>query len=152
MLRAAVRTNKKTGIPIHCHILEAPLADEVMDFLEGEEADFGKFLWAHTLKDKNDAVIERARKLGIWLGLDMIRKDTYECNMNFIKEAIMGGFEDQILLSQDYDLYGDSIVNGENHPCASLLIDFIPYCIASGIPADILERIISKNPGEFFDF
>jgi phosphotriesterase-related protein len=152
MLRAAVMTNKKTGIPIHCHILEAAMAEEVMDLLEREEADFGKFLWSHTLKDKNDAVIDRARELGIWLGVDMIKKDDYEYNMNFIKEAIRGGFENRILLSQDYDLYDESIVHGVNHPCASFFTDFIPYCITSGISPDILERIIRKNPAEFYDF
>jgi len=152
MLRAAVITNKKTGIPIHCHILEATLAEEVMDLLEREEVDFGKFLWAHTLKDKNDDVIDHARKLGIWLGIDIIKKDAYEYNMNFIKEAIRGGFENRILLSQDYDFYHETIVHGVNHPCASFFTDFIPYCIACGISSDILERIVSKNPAEFYDF
>lgn len=152
MLRAAVMTNKNTGIPIHCHILEAAMAEEVMDLLERENADFGKFLWSHTLKDKNDAVIDRALKLGIWLGIDMIKKDAYEYNMNFIKEAIMGGFENQILLSQDYDLYDERIAYGVNHPCASFFTDFIPYCIDCGISSDILESIVSKNPAEFYDF
>ncbi|MFZ5967397.1 MAG: hypothetical protein ACOYVK_09525 [Bacillota bacterium] len=152
MLRAAVMTNKKTGIPIHCHILEAAMAEEVMDLLEREEADFGKFLWSHTLNDKNDEVINRALKLGMWLGLDMIKKNAYEKNMNFIKEAITGGVENRILLSQDYELYDESIAHGEDHPCASFFTDFIPYCIANDISADTLERIISKNPAEFYDF
>jgi len=152
MLRAAVMANKKTGIPIHCHILEATMAEEVMDLLEREEADFGKFLWSHTLNDKNNDVIKRALKLGIWLGVDMIKKKAYEENMNFIKEAIAGGFENRILLSQDYELYDEIIAHGENHPCASFFTDFIPYCISNGISADTLERIISQNPAEFFSF
>ena len=64
----------------------------------------------------------------------------------------MGGFENRILLSQDYDLYDEYIVYGENHSCASFFTDFIPYCIACGISSDILERIVSKNPAEFYDF
>ncbi len=152
MLRAAVTANKRTGIPIHCHILEAAMAQEVMDLLEGEEADFGKFLWSHAIRDKNAGAINRAVKLGIWLGLDMIKKSAYEYNMNFIKEAIAGGFENRILLSQDYDLYDESISHGENQPCASLFTDFIPYCITNGISADTLEKIINKNPAEFYDF
>jgi phosphotriesterase-related protein len=152
MLRAAVITNKKTGLPIHCHILESALAEEVMDLLEREEADFGKFLWAHTIKDKNDAVINRALRLGMWLGIDIIKKEAHEYNMNFIKEAIKGGFENRILLSQDYDFYEEITENGENHPCASFFTDFIPYCIANGISPDILDRIVSFNPAEFYDF
>jgi hypothetical protein len=38
-----------------------------------KEADLGKFLWAHTLEDKNDAVIYLAQKRGIWPRLDMIK-------------------------------------------------------------------------------
>ncbi|MDF2590161.1 MAG: php [Anaerocolumna sp.] len=152
MLRAAIMTNKKTGLPIHCHILESALAEEVMDLLEKEGADFGKFLWAHTIKDKNDAVIKRALRLGIWLGIDMIKTDAYEYNMNFIKEGIKCGFENRILLSQDYDFFEEVTDNGANHPCAAFFTDFIPYCINSGISSDVLERIISKNPAEFYDF
>lgn len=152
ILRAAVMVNKKIGIPIHCHILEAAMAQEVMDLLETEAANFGKFLWSHILHDKNAVVIKRALKLGIWLGLDMIKRSAYEENLNFIKEAITGGFENRILLSQDYDFYDESISHGENQPCASLFTDFIPYCISKGISADVLERVISKNPAEFYDF
>lgn len=152
MLRAAITANKRTGIPIHCHILEAAIAQEVMDLLEREEADFGKFLWSHAIRDKNYDVINRAVKLGIWLGLDMIKKSAYEHNMNFIKEAIAGGFENRILLSQDYDFFDESLSYGENHSCASLFTDFIPYCIANGISADTIEEVISKNPAEFYDF
>jgi len=152
MLRAAIWANKKTGIPIHCHILEAAAAEEVMDLLEVENANFKKFLWAHPLKEKNDKTIARARKLGIWLGVDMIKSDAYDQNMNFIKEAIEGAFESQILLSQDYEIYDEVVAHGENNPCASFFTDFIPYCVASGIPADTLNKIIRKNPAEFFDF
>jgi phosphotriesterase-related protein len=152
VLRAAIMTNKEVGIPIHCHMLEAPLADEVMDLLETEKANFDKFLWSHTLCDKNYDTIHRALDLGMWLGLDLIKRNEYGENLGFIKEAILGGFEDRILLSQDYDFYDEVIAHGEQHPCADFFTDFIPYCIAQGISPDTLDRIISKNPGEFYNF
>ncbi|MBB6218910.1 phosphotriesterase-related protein [Anaerosolibacter carboniphilus] len=152
LLRAAIMTNKQVGIPIHCHILEAELAEEVMDLLEKEEANFKQFLWAHTLNEKNSDVIYRALDLGIWLGLDMIKANAFEENLAFIKEAVNGGFEGQILLSQDYDFYEEIMAHGEKHPCASFFTDFIPYCIAQGISPAILDTIICKNPGEFYDF
>ncbi|MDF2546677.1 MAG: phosphotriesterase [Anaerosolibacter sp.] len=152
LLRAAIMTNKQVGIPIHCHILEAALADEVMDLLEAEKANFDKFLWSHTLRDKNYDTIHRALDLGIWLGLDLIKANEYGENLGFIKEAIVDGFENQILLSQDYDFYDEVAAHGEHHPCAAFFTDFIPYCIAHGISPDTLDDIISKNPGEFYNF
>jgi phosphotriesterase-related protein len=152
MLLAAIAANKKTGIPIHCHILEAAMAQEVMDLLVDEAANFEKFLWSHAIRDIDAGAINRAVKLGIWLGLDIIQKSTFEVNMNIIKEAIKEGYENRLLLSQDYDFYDESLSYGENHPCASLFTDFIPYCIANGIPADTIKEVISKNPAEFYDF
>ncbi len=152
LLRAAIIANKAVGIPIHCHILEAALAEEVMDLLEVEGANFEKFLWSHALNERNDDVIRRALNLGMWLGLDLIKAKAYEENLNFIKAAIHGGFEDRILLSQDYDFYDEIVTHGGKHPCASFFTDFIPYCIDQGIAPEILDRMICKNPGEFYDF
>jgi predicted metal-dependent phosphotriesterase family hydrolase len=84
--------------------------------------------------------------------LDLIKANAYEENLNFIKEAISSGFEGQILLSQDYDFHDEIVAHGENHPCAAFFTDFIPYCIAQGISPDILDTIICKNPGEFYNF
>ena len=47
MLIAAVKASKETGIPIHCHIMEAKMVHEVIQVLDTENADYHKFLWAH---------------------------------------------------------------------------------------------------------
>jgi Predicted metal-dependent hydrolase with the TIM-barrel fold len=57
MLIAATIASKETGIPIHCHILEAKMVYEVIHVLDTENADYHKFLWAHADKEAHKETI-----------------------------------------------------------------------------------------------
>jgi phosphotriesterase-related protein len=151
ILSAAVTASKATGLPIHCHIIEAATAQEVFDFLETIGYDPCKFLWAHASYEGNKEAIKRAVSIGIWMGFDMIKPGTYPKYCTLIKEAVKAGYQDRILLSQDLDFYDEVIGKGNTHPCASIFTDFIPYCEENGLSKDEIYKIMSDNPANFYN-
>jgi len=151
MLRAAVIASKKTGMPIHCHILESAMIYTVIDLLEIETADFSKFLWAHADKEGNFKAINHAISKGMWIGFDMIKDGTYDEKIKLIHEMIRLGHSDRIILSQDYDLYEEVSKKENDHPCSSFFTKFIPYCVANGIDQSLLETVLTSNPANFYN-
>lgn len=151
ILRAAVIASKATGMPIHCHIFEAEKLEEAIDLLEEENFDCSKFLWAHTGKEGNFKVIERAFSKGIWLGFDQIRPENYSKFCSLIKEALKRGYKDRIILSQDCDFYDEILESENNHSCTSFFTDFMKYCEKNDLSTNIIMDIITKNPSNYFD-
>ena len=89
--------------------------------------------------------------MGMWLGFDNIRPDNYTKHCDLIKKAVKAGYHGRILLSQDYDFYEEFTEKGNNHPCASIFTDFIPYCEGNGLSRDIILNMMTSNPAEFYD-
>ncbi len=151
ILEAAVATNKVIGLPIHCHIIEAMTANEVFDFLESIKCDFSKFLWAHASYEGSEEIILRAVNMGMWLGYDTIRPDNYSKHCDLIEKAVKAGYQDRILLSQDYDFNEEFTEKGDNHPCASIFTDFLPCCEDNGLSRDCIINMMTLNPAEFYN-
>ena len=152
MLRAAVIASKETGMPIHCHILEAEILYSVIDLLEKENFDLFKFLWAHACKEGDFDAINYGYNKGIWIGFDMIREGNYKNKFKLISKTIKQGFEDKVLLSQDYDFYEQAVELNNPQSCVSFFTKFIPYCHNNGLPENIIEKMITENPANFYDF
>ncbi|MBE5992146.1 MAG: hypothetical protein E7247_07115 [Paenibacillaceae bacterium] len=151
MLIAAVRASKETGIPVHCHILEAEMVHEVIQVLDGVNADYNKFLWAHADRDANRETVELAAKKGMWIGIDNIRKGTSAREFELLNYIISLNYSHKVLLSQDYDFYSEGKESLEHHPCTSIFDEFIPYCTANGMSRQELIRMMTENPANFYD-
>ena len=151
MLHAAMIASEKTGMPIHCHILEAEMVYDVAAILDGFGFDFNRFLWAHVDKESDLEVIEFAIKKGMWLGIDQIRVGTEEERCKLLMDVIDRGASETVLLSQDYDFYEEAVADTVNHPCAYLFKRFMPYCIQQGMKQNQLESILRENPSRFYD-
>jgi phosphotriesterase-related protein len=151
LLEAAVIASNATGLPIHCHINKTVSAYQVLEHLKKTDCNFSKFLWAHASFEADREAIKRAAAMGVWLGFDMIKPGTYPLYCSLIKEAIRNGYQDRILLSQDMDFLDEVISKGDNHPCASILTDFIPYCEANGMPKETVLGIMTENPSNFYN-
>lgn len=151
MVRAAAIASNKTGMPIHCHILEANRVAPVLKILKDMEVAPNKFLWAHADKEGNLEVILKVINQGYWVGFDMIKEGSHENRKTLIDHAIKNNYTDQVLLSQDYDFYEELEGQYPIETCRSLFTQFIPYCIGQGISKKILEKIMTDNPGKFYD-
>lgn len=151
MLIAAVRASKETGIPVHCHILEAEMVHEVIQVLDRVNADYNKFLWAHADRDANRETVELVAKKGMWIGIDNIRKGTSPREFELLNYIISLNYSHKVLLSQDYDFYSEGKESLEHHPCTSIFDEFIPYCTANGMSRKEIIRMMTENPANFYD-
>lgn len=151
MLIAAVRASKKTGIPIHCHILEAKMVHEVIEVLDTENADYHKFLWAHADEESNKETIKLAAEKGMWIGIDNVGRGTSPKKFELLSYVMSLGYSHKVLLSHDRDFYAEAIESIENHPCTVIFDEFIPYCSANGIDKQEIIRMMTENPANFYD-
>jgi phosphotriesterase-related protein len=151
MLIAAVQASKATGIPIHCHIMEAKMVHEVIGVLDAEDADYHKFLWAHADEEAHKVTVKLAAEKGMWLGIDNVRKGTSPERFELLRYVISLGYGHKVLLSHDYDFYEEAKESLEDHPCTSIFDEFIPYCAANGIEKQEVLRLMTDNPANFYD-
>lgn len=148
LLRAAARTSRATGLPIQCHIMEARTALQALAVLGQERCDPSRFLWAHACREADFGAMRTLGAEGVWLGFDLIRRDTYHACSKQILRLLEMGLGNRLLLSQDEDLYEQA---GPGHPCAGLFTGFLPYCVVQGLPLSTLHRLLTENPRDFFD-
>ncbi len=165
MLVAAVKASNETGMPIHCHILEAEMVYTIMDLLESEKMDYNKFLWAHADEESHLETIKRAAEKGMWLGIDNVRKGTSPERFELLKNVIALGYGNKVLLSQDYEFFTEAKREAkraeenraeekqafEGHPCTVIFDEFIPYCAENGLDKQEIIRIMCENPAKFYD-
>jgi phosphotriesterase-related protein len=151
MLTAAVKASKETGMPIHCHILEAKMVHEVIAVLDKENADYHKFLWAHADEEAHKKTVKLAAEKGMWIGIDNIRKGTSPEKFELLSYIRSIGYGHKVLLSQDYDFYSEAKISVEDHPCTAIFDEFIPYCTENGIDKQEIMRIMTENPANFYD-
>ena len=151
MLIAAVKASKETGMPIHCHILEAKMVYKVIQVLDKEEADYNKFLWAHADEEAHKETVKLAAEKGMWIGIDNVRKGTSPKELELLNYVLSLGFGNKVLLSQDYDFYTEAKKSMEDHPCTTIFDEFIPYCSENGIEKQEIIRIMTENPANFYD-
>ena len=152
MLRAAALASRETGLPIHCHVLEAKQMEEVMWILQEMKVPPQKFLWAHADLESNLETILAVTQRGYWVGFDTIREGTYADRLKLLQHAFTHGYSHQVLLSEDYDMGEESgKENGIQRYCA-LFKEFVPYCLQNGLSIIELESLLRENPSRFYDF
>jgi phosphotriesterase-related protein len=152
MLKAASIACKATGMPIHCHVMEAEHIHEVIAILEEMEVPPHKFVWAHADYESHLETILKVVTKGYWVGFDTIREGTYEARKQLISHAIDNDYIHHVILSEDNDFYEESNkIDGIERYC-SFFNTFIPFCIENGIPQELMDSIIIDNPAQFYDF
>ena len=151
LLKGAVKASNKTGMGIHCHILEAAQVEEILDYVEAEGLNMSRFLWAHADKESCLDTIALAVKKGIWIGIDLVQKESHKERLALLSELDQRNFLSRVLLSSDYDFYDMAKEHGVNHPCATLLTEFIPLVLASGMDEKKVWAMVRENPAAYYD-
>jgi len=151
MLRAAAIACKATGMPIHCHVLEAEHMPRVIGILEEMEVPPHKFLWAHADHESDLETILKVVEVGYWVGFDAIREGTYEVRKQLIEHAIIHNYSHQVILSEDYDFVEESEKENVIERYCAFFNEFIPYCIENGIPQKVIESMFIDNPAGYYD-
>ncbi len=152
MLRAAALASRATGLPIHCHVMEAERMEEVMAILQEMKVPPQKFVWAHADHEAHLETISNVTQRGFWVGFDSIKEGTYADRLNLLRHAFAQGYSNQVLLSQDYDMGEESEKgNGIRRYCA-LFKEFVPYCLEQGLSMAQMHSLLADNPARFYDF
>lgn len=150
MLEAAIITSKKTGLGIHCHIMEAIHVQAVLDLLQTHEMDMTRFLWAHSDHEGNKEVIMKVLESGAYVGVDSIQETHFEKCYDLFNWIIEAGYEKQVLLSEDLDFYTEQM--GKNDlQCGRMFSDFLPHCIMMGISKEKIHNVLTDNPSRFYN-
>lgn len=151
LLKAAVAASQKTGMGIQCHILEAAQVLPILDYVEGEGLDMCRFLWSHADKESCLDTIDAAAQKGVWIGIDIVRKEYHQDRLALLMALDQRNLTKRVLLSSDYDFYEMGKEQGQSHPCGSLLTEFIPMALASGMDAKKVWSMVRENPAAFYD-
>lgn len=151
MLKAAAIASKSTGMPIHCHVLEAQHMPKVVAILEEMAVPPHKFVWAHADHESDIETILQVVKKGYWVGFDAIREGTYDARLALIKHAISHNYAHQVILSVDYDFYEESEKVDGIKRYTAFFKEFLPYCEENGIASETIKNLITENPSRFYD-
>lgn len=150
MLEAASSVSIEKGIPIHCHMFTLTKFNKAMEFIDANDLNFYKFVWAHAGIVDDYAAMDRALNRGFWLGFDSIKPERYDINLRHLKYILDKRLSNRVLLSQDYDLYEETKKDPNKNPCSSIFEEFIPLCEKNGIPKQHIYKILKENPANFY--
>lgn len=150
LLRAAIRTSNKTGLPVQCHIASPIKLARGMEIVEEEGLPLDKFIWVHAdFAGDLDKVVEMARK-GIWVELDALaRVKNYEWYIPALKRLLEEDLIDRVLISQDAGTYYVGEKEYDIFPYDKVFREFIPLCREAGIPKEVFDQIFITNPAKF---
>jgi len=164
VLRAAVATQRETGVPLMVHPgRHSDMPMQLAEFIGKEGGDLSRTIMCHICRTIADmrAVIDLAQT-GIWLEYDLFGMENsfYPYNPSFdmpndggrmahVLALIAAGHRDQILLSQDI-AYKTSLVKYGGYGYHHLLVNVVPRLRAKGVDDAGLARLLVENPARAF--
>ena len=147
ILRAAVRTSLRTGLPIMAHVLLPETMCEGLEILKEEQLPLHRFIWAHSDSEEDVEAMVAMGQEGIWLEIDSIGLFSHEKHIKMLKRLINAGLLERILLSQDRGWY---VVGPDKakyvNPYHPLLTEFIPACRKNGLTEESIKQMLVLNP------
>jgi phosphotriesterase-related protein len=170
LLRASVKVQKQTGLPLFIHIQAVPTLKtvsnelngiEVLEFLEKENAVMDKVVICHVDAKLNEKYIKELLDRNVYVEFDHFGKEYYFLEKDFlmsrdiervdiIKELISEGHANKILISQDVCMKTDLISYGGNG--YSYIIErIIPIMRKRGIKQQDISIITEKNPSNLLE-
>jgi predicted metal-dependent phosphotriesterase family hydrolase len=156
VFRAAVATQRQTGLAITTHTHETRLAEEQTTLLEEAGADLDRVVighmgWGTGAGDLNRHVALAER--GVTLGFDLIGLPgrTLEEYAEMTVDLVEAGHAERIVLATDsvavsrglFEIWGDGFLQGD---FAILTRDFLPLLRERGLDEATIEQIMVENP------
>lgn len=143
----------ETGKPVFTHTTLGTMALEQIKILEEKDVNLEKVLIGHMDLNYDIEYHLRVADKGCYLGFDTIGKISYqpdESRIQLIKELVVNGHENQIVMS--LDLTRKSHLKRYNGIGYSYLIDkFIPRLIEEGIKEELINKFLIDNPNRLLN-
>ena len=164
VLRAAVKTQQRTGVPLCIHPgvdVRAPF--EIIEILSGADADVNRTVICHidrTFTDPNDR--RRLAETGCYLEYDLFGWEGYHFRPNVdlsndrqrvkeIMKLIEQGYLNQILISHDISLrHRLRTFGGSGY--AHILLNVVPLMHSLGMSEEQTNTLLIENPKRLLQF
>jgi phosphotriesterase-related protein len=164
MLRAAARTHQRTGVLITTHTPHTSRVGEVqIRILEEEGVDLGKVYIGHVNSTLDSDYHKKMMDKGVWLGMDHFfpagspGTPSWQERTTFIKDLVLGGYEDRIMLAHDWNVMSlasvESSQNSETHAngYSWITLSVLPLLRELGVSDNAINKLMVENPRRFFE-
>jgi 5-phospho-D-xylono-1,4-lactonase len=162
VIRAAARTHKRSGVPLHGHTEVGTMALEQIDILRDEGVELGHVAFAHLLRNPDPWYLEEVARSDAFLCMDGLSKVKYfpeSVRVDAILALCDAGFADRILLGGDLarrtDLYAYEGGPGIRFIVSKWAQRFVRFAQWRGLPQDQAEGLIRtflvENPRRYLD-
>jgi predicted metal-dependent phosphotriesterase family hydrolase len=154
VLRAAAWANQETGVPISTHTTLGTMGREQVKILKEEGADLGHVLLSHMDLASDSAYHAELASQGVFLGFDTAGKEKYQTDarrVELIRELVVRGFEEQIVISCDIGRRSQMRRYG-GRGYAYLFDKYVPRLEAAGISRTVIHKFLVDNPRRLLAF
>jgi phosphotriesterase-related protein len=146
---AAVRTHKRTGLPVASHTVQGAAALAQMAIFEDEGVDLSALIVVHADGESDQHYDAKIAGRGSWLEFDGMMGRPSEYYATRIKAA--ANYENKILLSMDAGWYEVGKVGGGTIRDYNYLSDvFLPELRKNGIDEYAIRGLTVLNPAQAF--
>ncbi len=160
VLRAVARTHRQTGLPIMTHSYAAGETGWAqLEIFRDEGVDLARVMIGHSGDTDDLDYLRRLLATGCYLGMDRFGLDALlptSHRNGAIVQLCEGGYQNQLMLSQDYvctsDRYVDADDQARQEPRWSMTYLFdhiIPGLQAGGVTAAGIETMLVDNPRDW---
>lgn len=164
MLRSAALAHQRTGVLITTHTPPTSrVGEDQMRIFEEEGVDLSKVYIGHVNSTLDLDYHKGMMDKGVWLGMDHFfpagspGTPGWAERTTFIKDLVFDGYEDQIMLSHDWNVMSVAAVqSSETHEPYSNGYSWIssavlPLMRELGVSEDAINKLMVENPRRFFE-
>lgn len=153
VLRAAARTSKETGAPVHTHTSTGTMGLEQIEIMESEGMDLSHFLLAHVDRNPDYWYHKKMLEKGVYLIYDGPGKAKYhpDCvRVELLKKLVADGYADRLMLSNDMGKRSHHTVYGKGPGWQWIKQRFLPRLLDEGFTQETLDKFMIENPARFY--
>ncbi|MFB3922851.1 MAG: phosphotriesterase [Terriglobia bacterium] len=147
LVRAAARTQKRTGLAIASHTGNGVAALAELAVLKEEGVDLSAFIWVHAQNESDASIHHQAAAQGAWVEFDGISSKSIAQHVDLVLGMKRAGFLRNVLISQDAGWYhvGEP-EGGEFRGYETLFTEFLPALRKAGATEDDAQTLLVRNP------
>ena len=151
LMQAAAITSRETGLTIGTHTGFGIPALEIQIILEGRGVDPRKWIFIHAQNEADYDLVRMVAKNGSWIEIDGIGENAVKKNLIPLLKLLHGGFEDQLLISQDAGWYMVGEEPGATkRPYSYLQSEFLGVLRRYGVDDPTIHKLMVTNPARAF--
>lgn len=149
LVRAAARTQLRTGLTIYSHTGYATPAREEIAILQEEGVLPSAWVWVHAQNETDRDAHEEIAQVGGWVAFDGCREKSWTRHLDHLRAMKERGLLGRVHLSHDAGWYRPGEPGGGRFRPYSFIFEvFLDRLKASGFSDEEIDRVMVKNPAK----